>query len=150
MPDFQWTIYPDTSLFLGLTCNKAETVWKGRTYIAFFARSIPIPDGPYKFNGLPGLIVKIIDNKNEVSYELIEFKKTNNYNGIFTIDIKNENAIKTTKKEYNNLAKAMQEDPIGFAKTYMNASGFKAEIPMSNGFKQKMKNLINNPIEIEN
>lgn len=45
--------------YLGLDCYQAKGRFRGRLYTAYFAPKIPKPDGPYKFSGLPGLIIKI-------------------------------------------------------------------------------------------
>lgn len=59
---FDWTIDINaTDTISGLICHKAQTSFYGRNYTAWFSLDIPINDGPYKFNGLPGLIVQIAD-----------------------------------------------------------------------------------------
>jgi GLPGLI family protein len=57
---FEWNITNETKLILGYTCFKATTTFRGREFVAYFAKDIPIPDGPMKFNGLPGLILEIM------------------------------------------------------------------------------------------
>lgn len=62
---FEWDIIEnDKKQILGYECVKAVTQFRGRLYEAYFAPSINITSGPWKFNGLPGLIlsVKSIDN----------------------------------------------------------------------------------------
>ncbi|MFT7351321.1 MAG: GLPGLI family protein [Flavobacterium sp.] len=56
---FEWEITSDTITILNHICYKATTTFRGRNYEAFFAKDIPITDGPMKFNGLPGLILKV-------------------------------------------------------------------------------------------
>ncbi|MDR1880500.1 MAG: GLPGLI family protein [Tannerellaceae bacterium] len=58
IPPQAWTLSEDTATILGYTCQKAGTTFKGRTYAAWFAPEIPLPDGPWKLYGLPGLILK--------------------------------------------------------------------------------------------
>lgn len=73
--DFGWKI--DNSAkksILGYSCTKATCSYAGRNYEAWFTTEIPISDGPYKFSGLPGLIVKIADDKEEHTFELQEVK----------------------------------------------------------------------------
>ncbi|PKP10346.1 MAG: hypothetical protein CVU09_06765 [Bacteroidetes bacterium HGW-Bacteroidetes-4] len=72
----QWQIIPekDTTL-LGYTCHMATTWFAGRKYVAWFTLEIPISDGPYKFSGLPGLIIKIYDTRHQHDFELISLKK---------------------------------------------------------------------------
>ena len=41
----------------------AKTTFKGRNYFAWYSIEIPINSGPYKFNGLPGLVVELFDSK---------------------------------------------------------------------------------------
>jgi|AntRauMFilla1563_2_1112583.scaffolds.fasta_scaffold32632_1 GLPGLI family protein len=59
--EFNWDIVnsKDSITILGYSCQKAFTNFRGRTYFAYFASQLPYTDGPYKFNGLPGLILKI-------------------------------------------------------------------------------------------
>ena len=60
-----WTIYGDSLKVLNFNCQKATTSFKGRNYIAWFTREIPISSGPWLFRGLPGLILKINDTENQ-------------------------------------------------------------------------------------
>ncbi len=71
-PSFsEWTIEDGTELILGYTCLKASTYYGGRHYTALFTPDIPISDGPWKFHGLPGMILKVSDEKGDFSYEAI-------------------------------------------------------------------------------
>lgn len=65
-PKIKWTITDDTIRILGYLCKMAEADFRGRHYIAFFTPSIPIASGPSKFFGLPGLILQIQDDRNQV------------------------------------------------------------------------------------
>ncbi|MFT4094972.1 MAG: GLPGLI family protein [Niabella sp.] len=65
-----WKIQKDTSTIDGINCQKAILNYGGRQWIAWFAPSIPISDGPYKFRGLPGLIINISDKKDFYKFEL--------------------------------------------------------------------------------
>ena len=62
---FNWELLNDTTTILSFKCKKAKTYFRGRNYEVFYTEEIPVPDGPAKFNGLPGLIlrVKMIDDK---------------------------------------------------------------------------------------
>lgn len=73
---FTWHITSKTSIVNGYTCQQATTVFRGREFIAWFTKQIPVSDGPYEFSGLPGLIVKIGDSKNAYSFELCNLAKS--------------------------------------------------------------------------
>lgn len=64
-----WKILKDTMSFSGVACQKATTRFKGRNWIAWFATEIPFQSGPWKLNGLPGLIIEAYDDKKEVKFE---------------------------------------------------------------------------------
>jgi len=64
MSDMAWEIQSDTATLFGYLCQKATLKYRGREWIAWFALDIPISDGPYKFGGLPGLIVRMNDTRN--------------------------------------------------------------------------------------
>ena len=72
-----WKILPETATIGEYKSQKAETQFGGRTWYAWFTAEIPFQDGPYKFSGLPGLIVKVEDSKGDYSFDLKETKKIN-------------------------------------------------------------------------
>lgn len=57
-------------------CQKATTQFGGRQWIALFTSDIPFQDGPYKFYGLPGLIIKIEDDAGNYAWVLKGNRKT--------------------------------------------------------------------------
>ncbi len=62
LPLLKWTLVPDsTREILGYACNKATTSFAGREYVAWYTVDIPLPYGPYKFYGLPGLVMEVED-----------------------------------------------------------------------------------------
>src|SRR5690606_15124887 len=62
MPELNWEITDETENILGFTCKKATVKYRGSSISAYFTEEIPIPFGPWKFDGLPGLILKVISN----------------------------------------------------------------------------------------
>lgn len=73
---FDWSLGNQQDTILGLPCYMATCAYGGRTYTAWFAPSIPIPDGPYVFSGLPGLIVQISDQRNWYTFRLKDISVT--------------------------------------------------------------------------
>lgn len=53
-----WTIGDSIKAVLGYECQMAETNYHGRHWTVWFSNDIPLQDGPWKFNGLPGLILE--------------------------------------------------------------------------------------------
>lgn len=57
-----WVVDGDSiKNILGYDCQKATCQFRGRQWTAWFAVDIPISDGPWKFGGLPGLIMEVHD-----------------------------------------------------------------------------------------
>lgn len=78
LPQQQWNIMSDTLTVAGYLCQKATCDFRGRTFIAWFAPDIPTSNGPWKFGGLPGLILKVYDKDGLYIFECIKienFKK---------------------------------------------------------------------------
>lgn len=69
--DLNWELTKDTMHILNYVCQKAMVNYAGRNWIAWFAPQIPLFDGPYKFTGLPGLILKINDTENRWQFDCI-------------------------------------------------------------------------------
>lgn len=69
--DQQWELHPDESKQIaGYEVRKATTHFRGRNYTAWYAPKIPIPAGPWKLGGLPGLILEAYDDVEEVIFSL--------------------------------------------------------------------------------
>ncbi|GHU72365.1 hypothetical protein FACS189413_15350 [Bacteroidia bacterium] len=92
IPDISWEIYEDTLSIISYLCQKATCSFRGRNYTAWFCPDIPINNGPWKFGGLPGLILKIYDEQNDYVFECIDIKQY-------------QNGFPITKYDYNSYGK---------------------------------------------
>ena len=72
----QWTLIDDTLTVCGYRCNKAETTFGGRKWVAWYAPEIAISDGPWKLYGLPSLILKAIDSTKTHSFEAVAIRNS--------------------------------------------------------------------------
>ncbi|MFZ4862243.1 GLPGLI family protein [Sphingobacterium sp. Mn56C] len=70
MDSLNWNILTDTMTIYNYKCQKASLEYRGNTWWAWFALDLPIADGPYKFCGLPGLIIKMENLKGNWSFDL--------------------------------------------------------------------------------
>ena len=71
---FAWTITNETKKIGKFNCSKATTSFRGRDYTAWFTNEIAVPFGPWKLNGLPGLIVEAYDKGKFVYWSLKNFE----------------------------------------------------------------------------
>ena len=111
-----WKILPEKLKIGDFQTQKAETEMFGRKWTAWFTTEIPIQDGPYKFHGLPGLIVKIEDETKSHSYILNGIKnlkseeiKNIDPNKNFVFDF--GNAVKISQSEYKKQYLESRNDP---------------------------------------
>lgn len=70
LANFKWVITNEKQKILKYKCTKATASFRGREYIAWFTEDIAIQNGPWKFCGLPGLIIKIHDKDKFYEFEL--------------------------------------------------------------------------------
>lgn len=70
-----WNITSESKDYSGYQVQKATTSFAGRDYEAWFTMEIPLPDGPYVFSGLPGLIVELYDTQNHYHFTLLSVQK---------------------------------------------------------------------------
>lgn len=70
---FNWNILRDKQEILGFSCQMATMDFRGRKYEAWFTTKLPI-GGPWKYDGLPGLIMEIKSIDNFIAYKAIGIK----------------------------------------------------------------------------
>ncbi|SDE78656.1 GLPGLI family protein [Epilithonimonas hungarica] len=153
-PVFEWKILPETVKIGDYQTQKAETRFGGRTWYAWFTQEVPLQDGPYKFSGLPGLIVKVQDDKGDYSFDLMQTKKiTEIYQ-----PLNRGQFITLSKSKYRDMEKKMQKDPASFINALRNSGGRGGgnRPPMSPQEMQEMQKQReaeiksrNNPIELK-
>jgi len=101
-----WELTQDTATIGGYHSQKAICDFGGRRWTAWFCAGIPFNDGPYKFNGLPGFIVKIYDSRNHYVFELISIEVAD---PDLMITIRDKSYIETTKQKYLRAREAMRD-----------------------------------------
>lgn len=104
MPLFEWKTTNNTKYILNYKCYSAETNFRGRKFIAWYTNEIPISDGPYKFSGLPGLVLEAYDNKDNFHYSLLAIINKNK-NLYYDQDIKYIERRKMIEARINNIKK---------------------------------------------
>ncbi|USL95204.1 GLPGLI family protein [Riemerella anatipestifer] len=113
-----WKIIPETKIIEGMKVQKAITSFIGREWTAWFTEDYPFNDGPYKFHGLPGLIIELHDSKDDHHFRFIGNKKLNYTPQSINISRTQELNIspkKFKKAWYNYLA-----DPVGKMRNLLN------------------------------
>jgi len=115
-PDIDWAIQSDRKTILTYPCQKATAEFRGRKYEAWFTFDIPISDGPYKFGGLPGLILEIYDTQRHYVFSCIGVQKLNPSQPIKT---RNWRYTETSREEINQLLERKYKNPT----EYYNALG---------------------------
>lgn len=135
-----WKIYKDTITINGYKCQKAGISFKGRNYEAWFTEEIPISAGPFKFNGLPGLIIKIGDVGSNYLYECVNVEMLGSFRPII---YESENCIKTTRTDFRKAFQVMFDNPLQIlGATISGPDADKLKAALSRGLPY-------NPIELE-
>lgn len=96
-PVCQWQLTGETKEMYGRKAQKAVCRYGGREWVAWFTPEIPINDGPYKFDGLPGLIILLHDSKKHYSFEFISIKELKH---LVVIDLKQYDYVKGGRLDY--------------------------------------------------
>ncbi len=141
----QWDIIADsTKQILNYDCQMARCTFKGRTWTAWFTADIPLDNGPWKLCGLPGLILRAYDSKQQYIFDCVGMKQAGEAENI-TYDPKFDKYATATMKEFVDYqAKAVPEDVLA-------ASGIKIEVPeemKAELMKKLAKPMPSNPLEL--
>lgn len=95
VPDIAWVVGGEADSLYGYSCMVATARFRGRTWTAWFTMEIPIELGPWKLSGLPGLILKAIDESGEYCFDCVELSQTER--PLFIYDYPNKQIIDRLK-----------------------------------------------------
>jgi GLPGLI family protein len=133
---FDWKISNDKAKIGAYNTQKATVEFGGKKWTAWFTSELPFQDGPYKFSGLPGLIVKIEDEGKNYSWVLQGNKKVANWEELsYTEKISNMN-LKVTempREKFEKTFNDFKKDPFATARPMMTQEVMSKTIPGMDG-----------------
>lgn len=129
MPRFDWKLTGEQKQVGGYACQKATCEFRGRNYEAWFTTEIPMNNGPWKFNGLPGLILEVYDTAWHYHFEFLSMSQSEAEIGLLTRDY-----TKTTREKFLKAQTNYIKNPVDYIAA---TSGMK--ISLSGNAKAKMK-----------
>jgi GLPGLI family protein len=72
---FDWQLQDGDSIVCGYPCHKATTTFRGRIWTVWYTLDLPYSDGPWKFCGLPGLVLYAHDSEDKFRFNCIGIEK---------------------------------------------------------------------------
>lgn len=139
-----WELLPDTATILTYTCYKATCRFRGRDYEAWYTPEIPRSEGPWKLQGLPGLILKASDSQQHYTFVCTGIEKVR---GEETIQFTGTEYEPISRKELRKVHERFAADPIGYLKD--TAPHVQITVKDENGQPYHPKDTPYNPIERE-
>ncbi|GGW91996.1 GLPGLI family protein [Salegentibacter mishustinae] len=145
--DLNWEILHETKEVAGFVAQRAKASFSGRDYTAWFTTEIPISEGPYKFRGLPGLILEISDNDDYYTFKLNGFKELNDE--IF-IEFDPEDYLEVSRERFLQIKQEYAENPFIKMENSGITMGFQPgqKEKLLREHREELKKE-NNPIELE-
>lgn len=143
-PELNWTILNNRKMIANYSCQNATVIFRGRNYEAWFTTEIPISVGPYKFGGLPGLILEIQDTNQNYTFRCVGLKKLKS---LQPIKSQNFPCTQTTREELHNFLIKKYNNPT----QYFNSRGVTYAVKIDGKVivNPKDYSLPYNPIELE-
>ena len=81
---FKWQLLSGDSVVCNYPCKKARTTFRGRTWTVWYAPQLAYSNGPWKFCGLPGLVLEACESEGKLTFRCKRIEANTGY-GIFLI-----------------------------------------------------------------
>lgn len=112
-----WAMDDGTTKVMGYKCRKARLKYGGREWIAWYTPDLPISNGPWKFHGLPGLILKAEDTTGTHRFEAYSLLKGK---GLTIDEVSDAGDKKTTRDKFIAHRNKIKLDERYMTKPYYN------------------------------
>ena len=112
VPHIDWALSDSTKEICGYLCHQATATFRGRNWIAWYC-DIPKSAGPWKLNGLPGLILAAETEDKEHTFSAISVRKSSS-----PITVNDKEYFKTTREHFNQALADYKSNP---AKSWKNS-----------------------------
>ena len=76
---FEWQLLEGDTVICNYPCKKAKTDFRGRTWIVWYTPLLPYSDGPWKFCGLPGLVLDAYEAEGKLAFHCKGIEKDTSY-----------------------------------------------------------------------
>lgn len=142
--EMEWTVVEDSiATVLGYNCLMAETDYHGRHWKAWFTPEIPVPFGPWKLHGLPGLILKAEANGG-FSFTATGLELTNRLISPMYLQqdyrkVDRKKALENAEYYANNQESIMNAQGQNVKVYFLDENGNKVEMPKYDGLKHSLE-----------
>ena len=79
LPVFNWVFMNKKKKIGNFSCKYAKVEFRGRTYFVWYTLEVPLIHGPWKFHGLPGLMVEVVSKDLNINFQLQSIKKIDSH-----------------------------------------------------------------------
>lgn len=106
--EIEWNLTDEADTVAGYQVTAAIGSYGGREWKVWFTDEIPVAFGPWKLNGLPGLILKAQDSDGLHEFKLIAFTKSD----VPLALKKNAAIVKTDRAKFIEMKNRSAQDPL--------------------------------------
>ncbi len=110
---FEWQLTNKVDTIGDYVAHCAYTEYGGRNWIAWYTTDIPLSDGPYKFRGLPGLIIRLYDDQKHYTFDM---KKMERSDEVLLIEYMDMGWVQTSRDDFLKAQENFKLDIINRAK----------------------------------
>lgn len=120
-----WQVGDSTRVVLGYECVMATAAYHGRTWTVWFAPEIPVHNGPWKFDGLPGLILEAADALGQYRFTTTGIQQTDEEMGPVYLADQYE---QTSRIDYLKARRSFMDNPIGKINATLGGQGIRISV----------------------
>ena len=120
IPQIDWELSDKTKNILGYECQMATGNLHGRKWTVWFTTDVPVMNGPWKFIGLPGLILEATDESGLYNFTATGIQHTQRpMTPMYSAD----DYEKISRTEFLKAKRQFTDNPMGTINTQLSSAG---------------------------